>query len=241
MDISDNTTIGFQPFETCLDATNAVQFMSDMAREKQFQLYFVFQPEWDEAIDAGLRQPRLDGQIEYLSQFTDPIFVHIIRNESLTFTKEQMQNYAHLRPGFDHIKTESDISRIISIQNQFTVNMTQPLELDAVKLNKESYTIGDKPVVELTVRNLGSAIVNGSVCCLLKPPGATDGYWVSWAPATTFELESGGKASMDLKFKKGKVDEAGTYDLIVFLRQDVGNLSNEVRIELLSYVEYGDT
>ena len=240
LDITDRKTIDFQPFIPSLDATNAVRFMSDMAREKQFQLYFVFEPEWDEAINAGLRQPILDAQVEYLSQFTDPTFVHIIWNESLTFTQEQMQNHAHLRPGFDHIKTESDISRIISIQNQLTVGMTQPIELDTVKLNKESYEIGAKPVVELTLYNPGSASVNGSVSCLAKPSGATDGYWVSRAPAAAFELEAGGKVNMDLELTVGKVDEAGIYDLIVFLRQDVGNLSNEVRVELPSYINYSD-
>jgi len=240
LNITDSETIDLAPFEPSLDATNAVRFMSDMAREKQFQLYFVFEPEWDEAINAGLRQPILDAQIEYLSQFTDPTFVHIVWNESLTFTQEQMQNHAHLRPGADHIKTESDISRIISIQNQLTAGMTQPIELDAVNLNKDSYAIGDTPVIELTVYNPGSASVNGSVSCLAKPSGVPDGYWVSRAPATGFELEAGGKVDMDLELTVGELDEFGTYDLIVFLRQDVGNLSNEARVELIGYIKYSD-
>jgi hypothetical protein len=240
LNLTDGKTIDLKPFMACPDATNAVRFMSDMAREKQFQLYFVFQPEWDEAINAGLRQPIVDAQIEYLSQFTDPNFVHIIWNESLTFTQEQMQNHAHLRPGADHIKTESDISRIISIQNQLTAGTAQPIELDSVNLTEQSYSIGDKPVVELTIHNLGSAGVNGSVSCLAKPCGVTDGYWVSRAPAAAFELEAGGKFNMNLELMVGAVDETGTYDLVVFLRQDVGNLSNEVRVELPGYIRYSD-
>jgi hypothetical protein len=240
MDITDRKTIDALPFEPSLDATNAVRFMSDMAREKEFQLYFVFQPEWDEAIDAGLRQPILDAQVEYLSQFTDPTFVHIIWNESLTFTREQMQSYAHLRPGADHIKTESDISRIVTIQNQLTAGTARPLELDAVNLSKESYAIGDNPTVELTLYNPGSVSVNGSVCGLVKPSGTADGYWVSRAPAANFELEAGGKVNIDLELMVGEVDEAGTYDLVVFLRQDVGNLSNEVRVELTGRIKYSD-
>ena len=76
--------------------------------------------------------------------------------------------------------------------------------------------------------------------CLAKPSGATDGYWVSRAPAAAFELEAGGKVDTDLELTVGEVDEAGIYDLVVFLRQDVGNLSNEVRVELPGYIKYSD-
>ena len=164
----------------------------------------------------------------------------IVAAENLADGLDVAERFAHLLPGADHIKTESDISRIISVQNQLTVNMTQPIELDTINLNKERYDIGANPVVELTLHNPGSASVNGSVSCLAKPSGAADGYWVSRAPAAAFELEAGGKVNMDLELTVGEVDEAGIYDLVVFLRQDVGNLSNEVRVELPSYIKYSD-
>lgn len=222
----------FSKFKPCSDATRALRYMSDLAREKHFQLYFVFQPEWDEAINSGLRQPILDAQVKYLTQFTDPEYVHIVRNDSLTFTKEQFQNAAHLRPGFDHYKTESDLSRIISIQNKLTAPHSQPLNLDSLKPDKESYLAGNVPIIKLKVTNPGPTSLSGSVSCLARPSGQTDGDWVLRAPASSFELDANEKVSLSLKLTAGKLKNPGTYDLVVYLRQDAGNLSNEIRIVL---------
>ena len=240
MDISSKGNYYAGEFSPSSDTTNAFSYMSNLAREKNFQLYILFQPEWDKAIDAGLRKPILHAQVQYLSQFVDPTYVHIVRNESLIFTKAQMQNPNHLRPGAARIKADSDISRIVSIQNQLTDELSQPLKLDSLHLDKDSYQTGEQPLISLTVSNLGAAGVTGGVSCLAKPSGTTDGCWVSRAPAVDFELEADGKVNIKLELTVGKLDEAGVYDLIVFLRQDVGNLSNEVRVELPGYIKYSD-
>jgi len=232
MDINHKRDYYTGEFNPSADTTNALSFMSTLAREKHFQLYIVFQPEWDEAVNSGIRKSILDAQVQYLSQFTDSTYVHIIRDDSLTFTKEQMQNPNHLRPGVTHIKTESDLSEIISIQNSLTAGQAQPIILDNVQLNRNKYKTGKQPRISLTVSNLGTADVTGSVSCLAKPSGNTDGYWVSRASAVTFEIEAGGNVTLELKLSVGELDIAGVYDLVVFLRQDVGNLSNEVRVEL---------
>ena len=233
MDITTRQpTSYFNEFNPSLDTTNAIQYMTDLARQQRFQLYFLFPPEWDEAVNAGLRQPILEAQVKYLSRFIDPTFVHIFRNASLTFNRDQIQNQAHLRPGSDHVKTESDLSGIISIQNQLTAERSQPLKVDSLKLDRNIYLPEDVPTVKLTISNLGKAGVTGSVSCLVKPSGETDGYWVKRAPASSFALEADGKLNLNLKLTVGDLEKAGVYDLVVFLRQDVGNLSNEIRVEL---------
>jgi hypothetical protein len=225
----------FRIFSASSDTTIAFRYMSDLAREKHFQLYILFQPEWDEAIDSGLREPILDAQISYLSSFVDPTYVHIVRDESLAFSINQMQNPNHLRPGADHIKTESDISGIVSIQNQLTDDRAVSLDLDSVSTDKASYKAGDMPIVEISFSTediVSPGDLTGSVSCLIKPSGKSDGYWVSRASSVAYKVGADGRVALDLQLNVGKIEGAGTYDLVVFLQQDVGNLSHETRYEI---------
>jgi hypothetical protein len=213
------------------DTTIALKYMSNLAREKHFQLYIVFQPELDEALNTGIRQYVLIPQVQYLSQFTDPTYVHIVRDETLAFPKARMKNANHLRPGADHILTEVDISRIVSIQNALSAKQAQPLRLDFLRLDKDNYQMGDIPVINLTISDLGALGITGGVSCLIKPSGEADGYWVSRAPASYFKMEDTGMVNLTLKSNIGNLNKANVYDLVVFLRQDVGYLSNEIRVE----------
>jgi hypothetical protein len=225
----------FQQFNPCEDTTIALRFMSDLARSKHFQLYFLFQPEWDEAVQAGLRADTLEAQINYLSQFIDPTYVHIVRDDSLTFAKAQMASHNHLLPPAERIYTEMNVNIIAAIQNQLTAQQAIPLKLESATPDKSQYKTGDKPVITLKVSAQdGNSLADfkGNVSCLLKPAGSSDGEWVARASAVRMTLNDNGSQGITLTLSKGKIVDSGSYDLVVFLRQDVGNLSNETRVEL---------
>ncbi len=223
----------FQPFKASNDATKALQFMSDLARSRKFQLYILFQPEWDEAAGAGLRTEVNNAQLEYLSRFTDSTYVHVVRDASLVFSKDLMQNENHLYHPAEHIFSEVYAAAIAAIQNQLTVKQAEPLKLVSTILDKASYKPGDQPVVTAKISAQESGeIIKGSVFGLVKPAGSTDGNWVMRAPAVVMKLNNSNILEIKLTFLVGKLDKAGTYDLVVFLRQDVGTLSNETRVEI---------
>lgn len=226
----------FQAFSTCKDTHNALRFICDLARLKHFQVYILFQPEWDEAREAGLRSQQIEDLSLYLSQFADPLYVHIVRDDSLVFCKDQMQNTQHLRPGADHIFTETYIENITSIQNQLTSYKFQPLNLISVLLDKNEYSTGDNPVISLQVLNEGHRDVKGGISCLVRPAGKRDGEWIVRAPAKTVHIPSGGNIQMNLELNVGQLSNPGTYDLIIYLRQDLDQLSHETRIEILDKI-----
>jgi hypothetical protein len=217
------------------DTTTALRYISDLAKKKNFQLYILFQPEWDEAIKAGLRANLISAQKNYLSQFIDPEYVHIVFDESLTFKKDQMQNPNHLRPGAERVYTEDYVGLITAIQNQLSEKQATPIKLESAEANKNgSYVVNDKPYIPIRVSIPGrsDAAVNGSVSCLIKPAGTTDGDWVIRSPSVPVNLSGNDPQTFNLSANIGKLDKPGTYDLVVFIRQDVDKLSHETRIEL---------
>ena len=225
----------FGPFKPSNDATNALSFMSNLARSKKFQLYILFQPEWDEAVLAGLRNDMINAQLEYLSQFADPTYVHVVRDSSLTFQTDQMQNTQHLYPGAERIYSEVYISAIAAAQNRLAVEEARPLKLDSTVLDKARYASGDQPVLRVKIAAQESGrrtTVTGSVFCLVKPTGSSDQHWVMRAPAVAMRLGNSGTQELKLDLNIGLLDKVGIYDLVVFVRQDVGSLSNETRFEL---------
>jgi hypothetical protein len=225
----------FGKFYWSVDSTNAIKYMAGLARKYHFQLYFTLQAEWDEAVNAGLRTEYLAAQKKYLSQFTDPTYVHVIDQIPKTlFTNEQMQSVNHLWHGSEKIYTEEIVNGITAIQNNLTAEQAKNMELTSLSLDKDSFQPGDQPSITLSVTDPGDvelANLKGSVSCLVKPSGDIDANWIARAPATAITLDGDEIKEISLQLTAGKL-EAGTYDLVVFLRQDVGSLSHETRIEI---------
>jgi hypothetical protein len=225
----------FNNFYYSEDSTNAIRCMADLARKYHFQLCFTLQAEWDEAINAGLRSEHLAAQKKYLSQFTDPMYVHVVDQVPKTlFTKEQMQSPNHLWHGSEKVYTEEIANGIVAIQNELTAGQARNMELTSVSLDKDSYQPGDQLSITLNVTDPGDAEpanLKGSISCLVKPSGDIDGNWVARAPTKAITLNRDEIKEISLQLTAGKL-EAGSYDLVVFLRQDVGSLSHETRIEI---------
>lgn len=91
--------------------------------------------------------------------------------------------------------------------------------------------VGAEPVITLNVANDGNSAVNGSVSCLIRPAGGSDTNWVARAPAVPIVLKGGSTQEITLSVTAGSLDTAGTYELVVFLRQDIGGLSHETRVQ----------
>jgi hypothetical protein len=233
---TDTPAFYFDKFIYSRDSTNAIKYITDLARKYHFQLYFTLQPEWDEAFNAGLRIEHLTAEKEYLSQFTDETYVHVVDQIPKTlFKKEQMQNPNHLWHGFEKIYTEEIVNGITAIQNDLTAEQAKPLEITSISLDKDSYQVGDQPIVTINVTdNETDEITNiiGSVSCLVKPRGSIDGNWVARTTAVAMRLNGSDTEELTLPLTEGKLYNQGTYDLVVFLRQDVGSLSHETRIEI---------
>jgi hypothetical protein len=237
MDISThNPGFYFNKFYYSNDATHAIQFMTDLARKYKFQLFITLQPEWDEAVDAGLRVEHLKAQKQYLSQFIDPEYVHIVDQVPKTlFTNEQMQSPNHLWHGSEKIYTEEIVNGIVDIQNSLTAQQAKNMELTSVSFDKDSYVLGDQPLITLKVTDPGdieaTSILDGSISCVLKPSGNTDANWSARAPASDIELIGDEVKEISLKVTAGEL-QSGPFDLVVFLRQDVGSFSHEIRVEI---------
>lgn len=226
----------FGPFNPSSDSENALTAMSEQARELGFQLYFVLAPEWDGAYQDPDRQAKVDGMVEWLDQFTDAQYVHVCPSTPMTFQEDQMQSPNHLRPGPERRYTEMVVAEVVAIQSRLTSGGAVPLHVSSVDLDKDRYAVGDQPSVTLTLTSDAAtgtdASAMGSVSCLVRWGGKTDGYWVYRAPATAFSLASGGTAEVTLTPTVGGLALAGGYDLVVFVRQDVGGLCSETRIEI---------
>lgn len=233
MDINTRTPSAyFSKFYLNKDPYNAIKYMADLARNYRFQLYFTLQPEWDEAIKAGLRTEHLAAQRKFISQFTDETYVHIVEQVPRTlFARAQMQNPNHLWHGSERIYTEEIVNGITAIQNGLTAGQSSTLEMTSISLDKYSYNTGDQPVITLAVTNKGTGKIAGGISCLVKRAGAIDANWVARAPAAPMTLNENGAGKAVLQLTAGKL-EAGTYDLVVFLRQDLDNLCNETRVEM---------
>jgi hypothetical protein len=225
----------FSKFYANVDSSSAIKCMANLAHKYHFQLYFTLQPEWDEAVNTGLRSEHLAVEKKYLSQFTDNLYVHVVDQVPKTlFTKEQMQNTNHLWHGSEKIYTEEIVNGIIAIQNELTAGQARNMEFTSVSLDKDNYHPGDQPTISLKVTDPGDEVptaLQGGVSCLIKPSGDIDAHWVARAPAKSITLNGDEIKEINLQITAGKL-EAGTYDLVVFLRQDVGGLSHETCIEI---------
>jgi hypothetical protein len=225
----------FDKFQPSEDTTNAIKLMSDLARENRFQLYFTLQCEWVEAINAGLRNQQLNSQFNYLSQFTDPTFVHIIeQNPKTLFAKDQMQNPNHLWHGFERIYTEEIINSICSLQNRLVNNQQKSVNIKSINMDKSEYDTGEKPTVELSIvaQDTGSeGAIAGSVSGLLYPAGSTEAEWSARACAVPVKIGKDQEARVELAMNVGALKQAGSYNLVIFLRQDCDALSFETKFE----------
>lgn len=236
MDVSTHTpSFYFSGFHPSADTTDSIKYMVNLAQKYHFQLYFTLQCEWNEAVNAGLRDAHLAAQKTYLSQFVDDQNVFMVEQSPKTlFTKAQMQNPNHLWHGAEKIYTEEIVNAITEIQNNLTEKQAEPLGLDSVSLDKDSYQAGDQPIITLSVNDPGNhepGGLTGSVSCLVKPSGDINGHWLARATAVNITLNGDDVKQVVLQLTAGKL-EAGTFDLVVFLRQDVSNLSHETRIEI---------
>jgi hypothetical protein len=241
MDVATRTPdYYFKNFYASDDTVASVKYMSDLARQYHFQLYFVLQPEWKKAVEAGLRDEMLAEQREFLSEYTDPTYVHIVEQSSQTlFTKDQLHNPNHLRPAASAIYTEEVVNVIIDIQNELTGSQAQLLELTSFSLDKEIYQTEQEPVLTLKIANRGVSDITGSVSCLIKPSGAEDAYWVARAPGVAINIAANGELEITLNVTEGELIESGEYELVVFIRQDIGGLSYETRIVVSSKIIVG--
>jgi hypothetical protein len=233
----------YGPFNPSSDTENAVTAMSEEAKALGFQLYFVLAPEWDEAYQDPDRQAKVSGMVEWLGKFVDSQYVHVCPNTPMSFPEDQMQSPNHLRPGPERRFTEAVVDEIVTVQNGITLGEAMSLRLSSTILDKDRYAVGDQPSVTLTLTaGAGAdmtALVEGSVSCLVRWGGKSDGYWVYRAPATAFTATPGASMEITVTPSVGKLATAGGYDLVVFIRQDVGGLSYETRIEKPWMVKVG--
>lgn len=230
------TASTYTPFVPSLDTTNAIVAMSDQARSLGFQLFVAIGPEWDEAYQDPDRQAKVSGMVEWLAQFTDSQYVHVLLSAPMVFRGDQMQNINHLRPGAEVQYTEAVVAEIVAVQNALASGEARPLQMSSVVLDKSQYAVGDQPTVTLSL-TVGDGIdptasVEGEISCLIRWAGMSDSKWVDRAPSTAFAVQAGGNTEVSLTLSVGRLDMAGAYDLVVFVRQDIGDLSYETRIEL---------
>jgi hypothetical protein len=120
----------------------------------------------------------------------------------------------------------------VGIQNHLTESSAQILDLTSSVLDKKDYAATEKPVLTLSVSNKGNSKVGGSASCLVKLAGEPDSAWVVRAPSVPFEIEPKGSARLKLQANVGDFGKAGLYDVVILLRQDAGQLSSEIRIEI---------
>ena len=236
-----NTVSTYSPFQPSADSLNAMTAMSDQARSLGFQLYIAIGPEWDEAYNDPDRQAKVSGMEEWLAQFTDSQYVHLVLTTPMVFRADQMQNINHLRPGAEKQYTEAMLGDIVAIQNPMAAIQAKPVELTSAVLDKSQYAVGEQPTVTLSLTG-GTGIdttasAEGDVSCLIRWAGKSDAKWVIRAPATSFVVQYGGSTEISLTLSVGKLSMVGSYDLVVFVRQNVGNLSYETRIELPNMIK----
>ena len=237
MDISQQEPADyFSPFTVVPDADNALRFMCNLARSEHFQLYIVYQPEWDEAFNAGLRDDVLKAETEYLAGFIDPVYVHTVNDKAFVFSKDMLQSTEHLRPIAANIYTEAIINDIAAIQNQLTAQQALSLRLETATPQKITFNTGEEPVITIKA-SAGTSNTSGEVSCLLKPAGASDGEWVIRASSEPVIFTGNTSQEITLTLDHGEITTAGSYDLVVFMRQNVNGLSNETRVEISNFIE----
>lgn len=231
----------FGPFSPSSDSINALRAMSDLATKFGFQLYIVVGPEWDEAYEDPARQSKVSSMEEWLAQFTNPEYVHLVLENPMVFHEEQMENPNHLLLGAARQYTEAAVAEMVAIQNRLTVAQARPIQMTSAILDKSTYASGEKPALTLLLTANESAdptaTVSGTVSGLVRASGKSDGEWTARAQAAVFTVESGKNTEVRMTFGEGEIDEAGVYDLVLFLRQNVGGLSFETRVELPSSIE----
>jgi len=229
------------PFTPSSDSINALRAMSDLATKFGFQLYIAVGPEWDRAYEDPARQSKVSSMEKWLAQFTNPEYVHLVLENPLIFHEDQMQDANHLRPGAAQQYTEAVVEEIVAIQNRVTLTQSRSIQMTSAILDKSTYAPGEKPAVTLLLTTNESAdstaTVSGTVSGLVRPSGKTDGEWIVRAQATAFTVESGKNTEVRMTFSEGEIDEAGVYDLVLFLRQNAGGLSFETRVDLPSVIE----
>lgn len=232
----------YTPFVPSVDSANAVEVMSDRARSLGFQLYIAIGPEWDEAYQDPDRQGKVAGMEEWLYQFTDSEYVHLVLTTPMLFRADQLHNPNHLRPGSEKQYTEAMVQDIVTIQNSLVGTEARPVEVTSAVPDKSQYALEERPSVTLTLaagENVDvSTPLEGDVSCLLRPAGKSDMIWLYRAPASPFSIGGDGSTEATLSLSEGRTIKAGTYDLIVFVRQDAGSLSYETRIELPQMITF---
>jgi hypothetical protein len=228
-------------FSPSADSENALRAMSDQARRLGFQLYIPAQPEWDKLYEDPDRQARVNAKREWLAQFADPEYVHLVSSEPMVFQEEQMQSPTHLRLGAARQYTEAVLSDIVATQNRMAATQAKSIRVTSAVLDKSSYTPGEKPAVTLLLTTDECAdpmaTASGTVSGLVRLSGKSDGEWVARAQATAFTAECGKNTEVMVTFSVGEIDEAGAYDLVLFLRQNAGVISFETRVDLPSVIE----
>jgi hypothetical protein len=226
----------FFPFSPCKDTDNALKNMSELARSKHFQLYFCLQPEWDEVFYDGMRDNQIQTQLDYLNGFTDSRYVHIANLNPQVFGKSQFQNPQHLRPETDKLYTEAYTEAIAEIQNKLTGEPHDKVVVSSIKPDKQVYNTGDIPVIDFEITCLNEIPHDGYISCLVRHTGSDDGDWEVRASAVPFCILSNDKITVRLYCGIGELRQAGNYDLVVFLRQDISGLSNETRLEFVNEI-----
>ena len=231
----------YNPFAPTADSAKALTAMSEQARSRGFQLYIVTQPEWDEAYQDPDRQTKVSGMGTWLAKFTDSQYVHLILSTPMTFPANEMHSLEHLRPGAETRYTEAVLAEIVAIQNRMTVVQAGPIQMTSAILDKSTIIPGEKPALTLLLTANESAdptaTVSGSVSGLVRASGKSDGEWTARGQATAFTVEYGKNTEVRMTFSEGEIDEAGVYDLVLFLRQNAGELSFETRVYLPSVIE----
>jgi hypothetical protein len=214
------------------DTAIALHFMCELARENHFQLYIVRGPEWQEAVNSGWREAAINYMGEYAGQYTDSEYVHFIPDQPLQFPKNEMQNINHLRPGAERVFTECVIENITSSQNRLTATLAVPIEIDSVKFDKAVYAAADIPNIELRLMNSLPAAFSGGVSAILRPIGGSDANWVARSQSVPLIMEGNSRQSVTLKCAVGIIEKDQTYEAVIFVRQDIGNLVHETRFLL---------
>jgi len=239
--ISRETTPSlYSKFSPCSDSTNALKAMTGLANRLGFQFYIAIGSEWDKLYQDPGRQAKVSAMQQWLAQFTDPQYVHLLPSIQ-TFRAEQMQHPNHLRPNWERLYTETILADIVAIQNRLAATQSKPIQLTSAVLDKSNYNPGEQPTVTLsltTSASLGtSAMIKGDVSCLVRSAGNTDGQWTARSSAVDYTMQNSGNTEVRLVLGIGKLVEAGAYDVVLFLRQDVGGLSFETRVELPNTIE----
>jgi len=230
----------YGPFSPSADSVNALRDMSDQARRLGFQLYIAVGPEWDKVSKDPDRQAKVNAAWEWLAQFTDPEYVHLVL-ESMVFQEDQMQSPTHLRLGAARQYTEAVLSDMVATQNRMAATQAKSIRVTSAVLDKKEYAPGENPSITLVLTTDESAdataMIGGSVSALLRPSGMSDEQWVARAQATAFTVQCGNNIEVMMTFSEGEIDEACMYDVVLFIRQATGELSSETRVDLPSVIE----